>query len=204
MRKRVSSSGQSNDLPLKVTSTGRSVIRSRKANNSDRSSQYSRKKNCSISRPPLSHHATPMRNAYVPLPPARPVVSVSRKSHCSGSKILSGPSGESNRTALLSGKYRGGLAHQQRTERYSPNWFFFGIAPRVRINRSGSSQVAFVGNCDSPSSLSRSRREARCNAFSFGTRSRLTYRTLMRHLLPLSQRNRHRNTGAEESPAQPA
>ena len=59
MRYRVSSSGQSNDFPLKVTSTGCSAIRSPRANSNERSSLYSRMKNCSISSPPPSHHAKP-------------------------------------------------------------------------------------------------------------------------------------------------
>lgn len=46
------------------------------------------------------------------LPPARPVVSVSRKSHCLGSEISSGASGINNLKARSSGEYRGGWAHQ--------------------------------------------------------------------------------------------
>src|SRR5712692_951627 len=43
-------------------------------------------KSCSTCNPPDSHQARPIRNAYVPVPPASPVVSVSRKSHCDGSE----------------------------------------------------------------------------------------------------------------------
>ena len=47
-------------------------------------------KNCSIWRPPASHQAMPTRNGYVPVPPIRPVVSVSRKSHWMGRRLLAG------------------------------------------------------------------------------------------------------------------
>src|SRR5277367_6629369 len=50
----------------------------------ENSSEKSRRKSCSTCMPPPSHHASPTRNAYVPVPPESPVVSVSRKSHFSG------------------------------------------------------------------------------------------------------------------------
>src|SRR4029077_19879288 len=49
------------------------------------SSPKSRMKSCSTCSAPASHHASPIKNAYVPVPPAKPVVSVSRKSHFDGS-----------------------------------------------------------------------------------------------------------------------
>ena len=56
-------------------------MRSASASSSECSSLCSRMKNCSTSSPPASHHAMPTRKGYVPVPPASPVVSVSRKSH---------------------------------------------------------------------------------------------------------------------------
>ncbi len=59
-------------------------MRAASSSNTECSSEKSRIMNCSTCSPPESHHAMPIRNAYVPVPPDNPVVSVSRKSHFSG------------------------------------------------------------------------------------------------------------------------
>ena len=147
MWKRVSSSGQSNDLPLNVTSTRRSAMRSASATSTDSSSLCSRIKNCSTSRPPASHQAMPIRNGYVPVPPARPVVSVSRKSHCSGSHTLSGAFGASSRRAVaftgaLGGSQPIDSENHRRSARCSPYLLARGVAPSMYASRSAPAGIS--------------------------------------------------------------
>src|SRR6266851_4007821 len=95
---------------------------------SECSSAKSRIKNCSACNPPASHHATPIRKAYVPVPPARPVVSVSRKSHFSGfsnaARVLresdSSRVRESNSSVVDEGPANSGVENQFRMVRCSP------------------------------------------------------------------------------------
>ena len=144
MRKRVSSSGQSNDLPLNVTSTGCSAIRSRSANKSAFLAILPQEELLNFKAaafPPGDSN----EKGIGPAATSKACGFGIQKEPLLGISDLSGPSGESNRTALLSGEYRGGLAHQQRTERYSPNWFFFDVAPRVRAKRSGSWRLVSCG-----------------------------------------------------------
>ena len=53
----------------------------RTSSRSEGSSLWSRMKYCSTTKPSSSHQPRPTRNAYVPVPPASPVVSVSRNTH---------------------------------------------------------------------------------------------------------------------------
>src|SRR6266446_1925841 len=104
-------------------------------------------KNCSTCNPPASHHARPMRKAYVPVPPARPVVSVSRKSHLAGferaARILreraSSRVRESNSIATGEGSENSGVENQFRTAKCSPKRFFETPAPSRRPSASSSS-----------------------------------------------------------------
>src|SRR5258708_35825168 len=88
-----------------------------------------------------------MRKAYVPVPPARPVVSVSRKSHLAGSeraaRVLreraSSRVRESNSRATGEGSENSGVENQFRTARCSPKRFFETPAPSRRPSASSSS-----------------------------------------------------------------
>src|SRR5438046_3780564 len=78
--------------------------------------------NCSTCKPPASHHPRPIRKAYVPVPPASPVVSVSRKSHFVGSssavRVLresdSSRVRDSNSSAMHDGSVNSGVENQFR------------------------------------------------------------------------------------------
>src|SRR6202043_771422 len=98
-------------------------------------------KNCSTSSPPASHQATPTRNGYVPAPPQSPVVSVSRKSHCSGFATSAGASGTSNRNAaafrsLPVAEHPSSSGNHRRKPRWSPKRLFLALPPRISANRS--------------------------------------------------------------------
>src|SRR5713226_24339 len=88
-----------------------------------------------------------MRKAYVPVPPARPVVSVSRKSHLAGferaARILreraSSRVRESNSRATGEGSENSGVENQFRTAKCSPERFFETPAPRRRPRATYSS-----------------------------------------------------------------
>src|SRR5258705_13802335 len=144
--KRFSSSGQSNDLPLKVTSTGRSARREATSCKIACSSPKSRMKNCSTCNAPASHQASPIRNAYVPVPPAKPVVSVSRKSHFAGAasaarvrleRVSSRPRDRSSRLISEISEYSGD-ENQLRTRTCCPYLFVAIPAPRSRDSESSA------------------------------------------------------------------
>jgi len=78
-------------------------------------------------------------NGYVPVPPARPVVSVSRKSHCRGSAISSAAPGASRRNAPPSNPRSGDSPpmdseNHRRKARYSPQSLRQTEAPRISAN----------------------------------------------------------------------
>ena len=93
--------------------------------------------NCSSCKPPESHHAIPIRNAYVPVPPASPVVSVSRKSHFSGSSaaarhfFVRAASGVRHNRSNAAGRNSGnsGVAYQLRMLRWFPYLVRTIVAP---------------------------------------------------------------------------
>src|SRR5216684_3489314 len=88
-----------------------------------------------------------MRKAYVPVPPARPVVSVSRKSHLAGferaarvfRESASSRVRESNSSATGEGSENSGVENQFRTAKCSPKRFFETPAPSRRPSASSSS-----------------------------------------------------------------
>src|SRR5713101_3951020 len=106
-------------------------------------------KSCSTCNPPDSHQARPIRNAYVPVPPASPVVSVSRKSHCDGSERRSlseggtlgvrGLTGSNRRSASGFRPQGSGEENHCCTTRCSPKRFFPTAAPSRRAKASDSS-----------------------------------------------------------------
>src|SRR5262245_12937630 len=100
MRKRVSSSGTSKAPPLKVTRPLAPASSGSSAASSAGSSSKSRMK-CwtTTNRSSSATKPAPTRNAYVPVPPARPVVSASRKSRPRARAGASSARATSSRTA---------------------------------------------------------------------------------------------------------
>ena len=85
-------------------------------------------KSCSTCKPPESHQASPIRNAYVPVPPESPVVSVSRNSHFVGSESAASVRLESSASrerhnksrVLFEASTNSGVEYQLLTETCSP------------------------------------------------------------------------------------
>src|SRR5260370_12230101 len=110
------------------------------------SSRKSRIKNGSTGRGRAPHNATQIRNAYVPVPPAKPVVSVSRKSHFDGSAIAarvrlqsaSSRFRESSSRLTSENSANSGDENQLRTKTCCPYWFVAIPAPSRRDKESSA------------------------------------------------------------------
>ena len=94
--KRLRRTGKSKLLPLNVTSIDAARIRSATRASTGASSPSWRTSSCSTTSPRSSNHARPTRNATVPAPGPRPVVSVSRYKAPAGSQAARRGSRASN------------------------------------------------------------------------------------------------------------
>ena len=95
---RVSIRGTSNERPLYVTSSDASSNTSARRRSMAGSPDGPATKNCRTRSDPLSNHAQPTRNASVPAPPLRPVVSMSKNTTRRGQSAYAAVRGSSRRT----------------------------------------------------------------------------------------------------------